>query len=291
MNKILKACLILSAFVLLSGCSKKSDMEPVSIGNIEFEYDTKVWKFINSTTTNDPLKFEDAKGNVLSLYVSQESTYQHPMEMIKFMESLVSSSEEYNVFLEPNMIDVNGTPWYEFGYSYKDGDTVRKIYQRYYGKYYNAASVSYTSTEQNYDSGYEEAIKVMSAFKTEDVSNEKNEAKAHEFLVGEWDVAGSGYLVLKDDGTYEWYKDAQMDKNNMHYGTFGCDVENQTMSLNEGDGVYLVLFPEGLIVNGTAETMSTYKIDYLISFEQKEDSGYQMVNMSTYSLYTLSKVK
>lgn len=291
MNKILKACLILSAIILLSGCSKKNDLEPVSIGNIEFEYDTKVWKFINSTKTNDPLRFEDDKGNVLSLYVSQESTYQHPLEMIDFMESLVSSSEEYTVFLEPTKIEVNGTPWYEFGYSYKDGETLRKIYQRYYGKYYNAASVTYTSTIENYDTGYEEAIKVMSAFKTEDVTNEKNEAKAHEFLVGEWDVADRGYLVLKEDGTYEWYKDAEKDKNNMHYGTYGCDVENETMSLMEGDGVYLVLFPEGLIVSGTAETMGSHKIDYLISFDQKEDNSYQMVNMSTYALYTLTKQK
>lgn len=275
---------------MLTSCSnKKEDLRPVSIGNLALNYDANVWEYNENTDQSAPLGFSDAKGNLVNVYVSQESTYQHPLEMIKFLETMVSTNEQYEVFLEPTETSVNGTTWYEFGYSYKDGITIRKVYQRYYGKYYNAASISYSSTEGNYKSGYDEAMKMMSEVKITDVTNDVNEAKAHEFLVGEWDLAASGYLVIKDDSTYEWYKDSTKDKNNMHYGTFGCDIENATLELKEGDGVYLVLFPEVLTINGVAEEPTSYKSDYIISFDKKGSEGYQMVNMSSYKLYTMIK--
>jgi hypothetical protein len=291
MKKTVRAIFILSALMLLASCSsKKEELKPVSIGNLTFEYDANVWDHKESTTENAPLEFTDSKGNLISVYVSQESTYQHPMDMINFYKTMFSGYDEFKEFLAPKKVEVNGSSWYEYGYSYKDGTTIRKVYQRFYGKYYNAASISYSSTEDNYDTGYEEAVKMMSKIKASDVTNDVNEKKAHKFLVGDWEVKDSGYLVLKEDGTYEWYKDATKDTNNMHSGTYGCDVENATMSLKEGDGIYLVLFPEKLMVNGKAEETKSYKIDYLISFEQKEGvEGYQMVNMATYNLYTLIK--
>jgi hypothetical protein len=282
--------IMLATLLLFTGCSsKKEDLQPVTIGNLAFQYNAKLWDYNKSKDEAAPLEFKDDKGNTVSIYVSQESTYQHPMDMIRFFETMVSTKEDFEVFLKPTKIDVNGTSWYEYGYSFKEGNTVQKVYQRYYGKYYNAASISFSSTDKNYEAGYKEALKIMSDIKATDVPNDVNEAKAHEFLVGEWDVADSGYLVLKEDGTYEWYKDAAKDKNNMHYGTYGCDIENAVMSLKEGDGIYLALFPDGLNVNGSKEEMTTYKMDYIISFEKNEEEGYQMVNMSSYALYTLTK--
>ena len=282
--------MIISTLLLLTGCNnKKEDLQPVSIGNLAFQYDAAFWQHKKSTNEAAPLEFTDAKGNVVSIYVSQESTYQHPLDMIQFFETMVSTKDNFEVFLKPTEIKVNDATWYEYGYSYKEGDILHKVYQRYYGKFYNAASISYTSTDKNYDYGYEEAVKLMSGINATVNNNDINEAKAQEFLVGEWDVAKSGYLVMKKDGTYEWYKDAKKDKNNMHYGSFGCDVENAVMDLKEGDGIYLVLFPEGLTVDGTEKEMTTYKIDYLISFEKGENEGYPMVNMSSYALYTITK--
>ncbi len=193
------------------------------------------------------------------------------------------------MFLEPNEITVNDTKWYEYGYLYKNGDTTYKVYQRYYGKYYNAASVSYTATAERYEAGYDEAIRLMSDIKVEEVSNEENEAKAKEFLVGEWDLNGRGYLVLSDDNTYEWYSDSSKDDNNKHYGIYGCDVENANMNMSDGDGIYLVLFPEALILDGVSEASMQYKIDYLISLGNQESEDYSMVNMSTYALFTITK--
>jgi hypothetical protein len=288
-TKIL-AIIILSTLLVLTGCSdKKEELQPVSVGNLAFEYDAKVWKYNKSTDNTAPLEFTDSKGNTVSIYVSQEGTYQHPLEMVQFLESMVSTQEGFEVFLEPTKIEVNGTTWYEYGYQFKAGDAFRKVYQRYYGKFYNAASISFTSTDKNFDAGYKEALKIMSNIKTTDVTNEENEAKGREILVGEWDVADSGYLVFHEDGTYEWYKDSTKDKNNMHSGTYGCDIENAVMSLKEGDGIYLVLFPEGLNVGGSEEAMNTYKMDYIISFEKKDTPGYQMVNMSSYTLYNITK--
>lgn len=290
MKKILPIIMLFSVIMLITGCSKKEELRPVSIGNLSFEYDANAWKYKESKDESAPLEFTDSHDNKINVFVSQESTYQHPMEMIHFYNTMVSGNKDFKVFLKPAKVEVNGSTWYEYGYSYKEGAIVRKVYQRFYGKYYNAASVSYTSDEKNYDSGYKEAVKLMSSIKASDVTNDANEAKAHKFLVGDWEVTGSGYLVLKDDGTYEWYSDSTKDKNNMHTGTYGCDVENASLSLKEGDGIYLVLFPDKLIVDGKEEEITSYKMDYLISFEQKENTeGYQMVNMASYNLYTILK--
>lgn len=290
MKKLFQVLLVISTFLLLTGCSNKNEnLQPVSIGNLSFNYDANVWAHKVNKDQNAPLEFSDTNGDLITVNVSQESTYQNPMDMISFYETMVSTNKDYKVLKDPTKIKVNGTTWYEFGYSYNDGTTNRKVYQRFYGKYYNAASISFTSTAKNYDTGYADALKMMSAIKTKEVSNETNEAKAHKFLVGEWDLGNSGYLVLHDDGTYEWYKDKTKDKKNMHDGTYGCDVQNTAMSLKEGDGIYLVLFPEKLIVDGTKEESTTYKSDYIIAFGTKTTDGYQMVNMKTYALYTMKK--
>ncbi len=285
MKKTLQGLFILSMVFLLTACSKSTS--PVSIGNISFNYNPKVWEHIISAYENAPLEFKDKNNNILSINVSQEGTYQHPLTMISFVENLFSDNESFEVFLEPNEINVNGTTWYEYGYQYSDGTTTYKVYQRYYGKYYNAASISYASNIDNYKSGHKAALKLMSDIKVDDVNNDEKENKAKEFLVGEWDLDGKGYLVLLQDGSYEWFRDNSKDKNNMHYGTYGCDIENETMSLYEGDGYYLVLFPESLVVDGNTQASLQSKSDYVISLENEEGKGYPMVNISTYTLYTM----
>lgn len=286
MKRALQGLFIISIAFILTACS--NEPSPVSIGNLSFNYNSKVWEHIKSNEENAPLEFRDNKNNSIVINVSQESTYQHALTMISFLETLFSDNSSFQVFLEPNEISVNDTNWYEYGYQYTDDTTTYKVYQRYYGKYYNAASISYTATLDNYDAGFDKAITLMSDIKVEEVRNDENEAKAKEFLVGEWDLDGKGYLVLSDDGNYKWFKDTSKDENNMHYGTYGCDIENPTMNLLEGDGFYLVLFPEGLIINGEAETTLQSKNDFIISL-QDENNSYPMVNVSTYTLYSMTK--
>lgn len=286
MKKIPQGLLILSMVFLLTACSK--DSIPINFGNLTLNYDAKVWT-LTKNIANAPLELTDKSNNIISINVSQESTYQHPLAMISFIESLISGVDGFQVFLEPNEITVNDTKWYEYGYIYNEGSTTYKVYQRYYGKYYNAASITYTSTPDLYDSGYDKAIKLMSDINIEEINNDENEAKAKEFLVGEWDLDESGYLALSEDGTYEWFSDSSKDNNNKHYGTYGCDVENTNMNMAYGDGLYLVLFPEGLIINGVTDTSLQYKTDYLISLENDGAKEYQMVNISSYALFTMTK--
>ncbi len=289
MKNLMKAFILAAAFLLLTGCSKNKELTSINIGNLSCHYDSQIWG-LTKTDDGAPLELHDAIGNRLTFSVSQETTYQHPLDMIKFLEQMISTTNGFYVFQQPTRIEVNGTSWYEYGYGFIDDSEVYKVYQRYYGKNYNAASISFTSTSKNYEAGIEEALKIMSDVKMTDVINENNEKEAREYLVGTWEVKNSGYLVLKDDSTYEWYKDRSMDKSNMHHGTYGCDVENVKMELKRGDGVYLVLFPEEIIIEGTAEVSSTPKMDYIISFHKEEGSeGYQMVNMSSYRLYTVIK--
>ncbi len=61
------------------------------------------------------------------------------------------------------------------------------------------------------------------------------------------------------------------------------------MNMADGDGIYLVLFPEALILDGVSEASMQYKIDYLISLGNQESEDYSMVNMSTYALFTITK--
>ena len=61
------------------------------------------------------------------------------------------------------------------------------------------------------------------------------------------------------------------------------------MNMSDGDGIYLVLFPEALILDGVSEASMQYKIDYLISLGNQESEDYSMVNMSTYALFTITK--
>lgn len=288
MKNLIKVFVMLSALLLLTGCSKKNELTTINIGNLTCHYDSDVWG-LSKTDEGAPLELKDSVGNLLTISVSQESTYQHPLDMINFLEEMISTKEGFQVFLKPTKIDVNGTNWYEYGYSFIEGSEITKVYQRYYGKNYNAASISFTSTDKNYEAGLEEALKIMSDVNTTNVSNDANEAEARQFLVGEWEVKNSGYLVLKDDGTYDWYKDSTKDPSNKHHGTYGCDVENATMQLNKGDGVYLVLFPEELIRDGSTEASPVSKMDYIISFDMQGSEGYPMVNMASYKLYTLIK--
>lgn len=285
MKKTLQGLIVISLIFLLTACSK--DKESVNVGNLSFRYDTNVWEHVEGSGENSPLEFIDDSGNTISINVSQESTYQHPLMMISFVESVVSSSDDFEVYLEPNEIRVNNTTWYEYGYLYNDGPETYKVYQRFYGKYYNAASISYTSPLDDFDSTFEEAETLMSDIVVIEVDNKENEDKAKEFLVGEWDLSSAGYLVFHEDGSYEWYSNRTKDENNKHYGTYGCDIENAAMSLKEGDGIYLVLFPEGLIIDGNPDGSLTSKSDYIINFEKDELGGYPMINITSFSLYSL----
>ncbi|MDI9508754.1 MAG: hypothetical protein GX319_03285 [Clostridiales bacterium] len=285
MKKVLQGLFIVSMVFIMAGCSNKS--HPVIIGNLSFDINTKVWKHVKSIDENAPLEFRDSNNNSLVINVSQESTYQHPLTMISFIETLFYENDSFQVFVEPKELSVNDTTWYEYGYQFSDNTTTYKVYQRYYGKFYNAASVSYTATLDSYDAGIDEAIALMSNIKVEEIRNDENEAKAKEFLVGEWDLDGKGYLVLLEDGTYKWYRDGSKNEKNMHYGSYGCDIENSNMNMFEGDAIYLVIFPEGLVVDGVPQAVQA-KNDFLISLDN-ENEGYPMVNIATYSLYTMFK--
>ncbi|CRZ34159.1 hypothetical protein DFR55_12018 [Herbinix hemicellulosilytica] len=287
MKRLYFGLLFFFVVLFIVSCNKKN--RHVNIGNLSFDYDPNVWELVEKTDNSGPLELKDKDNNIISINVTKESTYQHPMTMISFIDNLLSENDGFEVYKEPSEITVNNTQWYEYGYLFKVDSTTYKIYQRYYGKYYNAASVSFTSTIEKFDAGFEEALKLFSGIKVEEIDNKENEDKAKKFLVGEWDLNGKGYLILNDDGTYEWYSDNSKDKNNMHYGTYGCDVENVDMNMYEGDGIYLVLFPEALIVDGEESASLQYKNDYFISFEKDENDSYPMVNIGTYTLYTLTK--
>lgn len=293
MKKNLRAFLIISIFTFLVACSKTRGNK-VSVGNISFLYNDEVWTQVGGFDENEPIEFKDEYENSLIIFVTEETTYQHPQEMIDIFETFRINNESFKVFLQPTKIDVKGNSWYEHGYELDDGTTNHKIYQRFYGEYYSAINIRYISNPENYDKNLQAAKELMSTVEIDLLSNKENEDKAKESLVGEWDLSNNGYLILNQDGTYEWYQDSSKDKNNYHFGTYGCDIESKELaffSFEEGEGFYLVLFLEDLIVNGETGGQMGYKSDFLISFDDIESDDYQMINLSSYRMYPMTRVK
>ena len=131
MKKTFRFFFLLYVCIVLVAC-KGSGKGKVSIGNLAFKYDKEIWEYIKPSDENAPLQFVDDYDNIISFFVTQESTYQHPLEMINMFKELQLEGSIYTIYLEPTKIEVNGETWYEFGYQVDDGITKHKVYQRYY---------------------------------------------------------------------------------------------------------------------------------------------------------------
>lgn len=269
--------------------TEKDNLRQAGLGAMSMLYDDTVWTYDEAQGTDASIVFRDANDSVLGMTCSRESYYQHPLDMINTSKQIYSTYAAYEEVEEPAEISVQGENWYEWCYRYEEDDVAMIALQRFYAKNYYAYTISYVAEEKAYESGKKEALKVMNSVVMSVPGNEEAEAKAGEFLVGEWDLGDAGYLVMNDDGTYAWYMDSSKDEKNMHKGTYGGDVENDAVGFAEGEGIYFVLFPEVLYVNGEESRTANAKYDYLVSLEQSEDGSYQMLNGSTLTLYNMIK--
>ncbi len=209
--------------------------------------------------------------------------------MLNTAKQIYSTFPGYEEIEVPTEVQVQNDSWYEWVCRYEEDGVETIALQRFYGKNYYAYAVSYVAEKGEYDSGKNEALKVMNSAVMNVPDNHEAEEKAREFLTGEWDLGDSGYLVMEQDGTYIWYMDSSKDEQNMHRGTYGCDVENAAAGFAEGEGIYFVLFPEVLYMEGKEGKTGSPKYDYLISLEQQPDGSYQMLNGSTLALYNMKK--
>ena len=291
MKKFLKiAMMVVLAMTVLAGCGvSKANYKQAGLGGLVMMYDDTVWTPNEEGATDSSLRFEASDNGVLGVSCSKEGMYQHPLDMIAMTEQIYSTYEGYQELSEPTEIEVNGESWYEWSFLYTEaGETVKNI-QRFYGKNYYAYTVSYLSDEAGFDKNKDEALKAMNSIVMTVPDNQEAEAKAKEFLVGEWDMGAAGYLVLNEDGTYAWYMESSKDEANMHSGSYGCDTKNDALGFGEGEGVYLVLFPEKLVTEGNVGMTGSVKYDYGISLEQETNGAYPMINATTFSMYQLVK--
>lgn len=292
------------ATVLLIGCgtqtggqgsaetyTEKENLKQAGLGGMTMLYDDTVWTYDEAQGTDASMVFRDACQSVLGVSCSRESYYQHPLDMINTSKQVYSTYTAYEEIEEPEEISVQGESWYEWSYRYQEDGVKMVALQRFYAKNYYAYTISYVAEEKSYESGKNEALKVMNSAVMNVPGNEEAEKKAKEFLVGEWDLQDAGYLVMNEDGTYLWYMDSSKDEANMHKGVYGCDVENSAVGFSEGEGVYFVLFPEVLYVKGEKSQTANAKYDYLVSLEQLEDGSYQMLNGSTFAVYSMTRKK
>ncbi|MDE5597011.1 MAG: hypothetical protein K2J04_04205 [Lachnospiraceae bacterium] len=300
-NRIrLITCVI--AIMLLSGCgtqdaqpentetyTEKDNLKQAGLGAMSMLYDDTVWTNNEEQGTDASIVFRDANDSVLGVSCSRESYYQHPLDMLNTSRQIYSTFTGYEETEEPVEISVQDDTWYEWSYRYQEDGVTMAALQRFYAKNYYAYTISYVAEEKSYEAGEKEALKVMNSVVMNVPGNEEAEEKAKEFLVGEWDLKDAGYLVMNDDGTYMWYMESSKNEDNMHKGTYAGDVENSSVGFSEGEGIYFVLFPEVLYVEGEEGQTANAKYDYLVSLEQLEDGSYQMINGSTLTLYNMTR--
>lgn len=305
-NKKIKGKLLLCAAVLLllTGCGaakeeaggnaeaydpEKNSLKQAGLGAMSMLYDDTVWTYAEEESTDASLVFRDKGDSVLGVSCSRESYYQHPLDMLNTAKQIYSTFPGYEEIEAPTEVQIQNDSWYEWACQYEEDGVETVALQRFYGKNYYAYTVSYVAQKTEYDAGRNEALKVMNSAAMNVPDNAEAEEKAKKFLVGEWDLGDSGYLVMEQDGTYKWYMDSSKDEQNMHKGTYGCDVENAAVGFSEGDGIYFVLFPEVLYTEGKEGMTGSPKYDYLVSLEQQPNGSYQMLNGSTLVLYYMKK--
>lgn len=300
-KKWMKRMVCCALTLLLLGCSgqgkaentetytDKANLKQAGLGAMQLLYDDSVWTYDEEQSTDSSIVFRGADDSLLGISCSREGYYQHPLDMINTSRQIYTTFPGYEEIKEPEKVQIQEESWYEWRYQYEEEGSIIKTLQRFYGKNYYAYTISYVAEEKAYESGQNEALKVMNAIVMNVPDNSEAEEKAKKFLTGEWDIGDSGYLVLEEDGTYAWYMDDSKDKNNMHRGTYGCDVENASAGFSEGEGIYFVLFPEALYVDGVESMTANAKYDYLVSLEQLSDGSYQMLNGSTLVLYYIKK--
>ena len=300
-NRIkLITCVI--TIMLLSGCgaqgtqpentetyTEKDNLKQAGLGAMSMLYDDTVWTNDEEQGTDASIVFRDANDSVLGISCSKETYYQHPLDMLNTSKQIYSTFTGYEETEEPAEILVQDDTWYEWSYRYQEDGTAMVALQRFYAKNYYAYTISYVAEEKSYKAGEKEALKVMNSVVMNVPGNEEAEEKAKEFLVGEWDLQDAGYLVMNDDGTYMWYMENSKNEDNMHKGTYAGDVENATVGFTEGEGIYFVLFPEVLYIEGEESQTANAKYDYLVSLEQLEDGSYQMMNGSTFAFYNMTR--
>lgn len=264
-------------------------LKQAGLGAMSLLYDDSVWTYAEEESTDASLVFRDAENSVLGISCSRESYYQHPLDMLNTAKQIYTTFPGYEEIEEPTEIQVQDDGWYEWICQYEEDGVETIALQRFYGKNYYAYTVSYVAEKKAYEAGRNEALKVMNSAVMNVPDNTEAEEKAKAFLVGEWDLGEAGYLVMEQDGTYTWYMDDSKDEQNMHRGTYGCDVESNAVGFAEGEGIYFVLFPEVLYTEGKEGKTGSPKYDYLVSLEQQPDGSYQMLNGSTLVLYEMKK--
>ena len=293
----------LAFLMLLTGCgvgsneeirntetyTEQDNLKQAGLGGLIALYDDTVWTYTEEQGSDSSLAFEDANGSVLGISCSKEGFYQHPLDMINTIRMIASPYTSYEEVSEPAKVEVQGKTWYEWIYQYEENGTKIISLNRFFGENYYAYVLTYVAEEDAYESGKNEALKVMTSVLVEVDDNSAAEEQAKEFLAGEWDLGESGYLVLHDDFTYEWYMDSSKDESNMHKGAYSGDISNDTFGFGEGEGIYLVLFPEVLYINGEAGQTSNAKYDYGVTMVQQPDGSYQMINGTTFAIYTMKK--
>ncbi len=260
------------------------------LGDLKLYYNNK-WTYDSEQSQDASLAF--TRGNALiGVVCSKENTYQLAQDITKHaLDAAKEKFKDLKMIQKVKEITINGDHWYECEYKTGQGHDAQYSLQRTYAKNYYAYTVTYTGLKDDYEAYKSNALTVINSCLME-VPENPGELVAKKELAGELDAGKQGYLELKRDGTYYWYRNSSKEMDNVHYGTYACDNKIKAMNIAEGKkGYYLVLFPCKYFVNGEETDMGTYKIDFAISKDPSAGIDYRGINLSNYSVYDFTRVK
>lgn len=297
---LLTAAVLLCTTALTGGCGKSSQQTAPLEANDSFliaglgaDYNNTTWVYSESDSSDDSMVFYhgDTTEALIGIAASKESTYQDPQRMIYHVAEMIGTYDDFEILQYPQAVEVDGDTWYEWSYSYTSGTITTKVLQRCYGENYYGYNITYMANADTvYDAHLEEAMTIFNSARVSAKSNAENEAEGAAFLSGEWDAGDGGYAVFREDGTYSWYMDADMDEANMHYGTYYCDPYNEDL-FDSDDGYYVVLFPEKMYADGEETSIDT-SVHFMLSLSLASDADendYVLMDVNTLRTYYLER--
>jgi len=286
-SKLLFFVLCLVILLSCTSCKDKIKTKTETFHDMTFTHDT-TWKVEKKGINQDEYSLQKDDVNI-DFHYKNSSTFINPDSEFDTNISLIQDFDNFKILTPSHLVKEKDNNYYECTYQFGVEDYITCITQWCFAKDYEAYQIIYTGEISSYKKYLDDARDILSSVKIAS-SNITHSSEALKKLVGEYDGSESGYLIIHDDYTYEWYQDASFDKNNVHSGTLKCDTQVKGLEIEEGKGYYLALIPDKFIINGKEGENKARQLDFGLVFNT-DNKSIRFINMSNKDVYKFVKKK
>lgn len=245
------------------------------------------WEFESDDTSTRSCKLrkDDA---MIEVDYKEAAIFSNPYDEFNRTTSFVKDFSNFKIITKPHHVTENDSDYYECVYQFGVQDSLNYISQWFIRDEYISYEITYSGHKESYDKYLEEAKHILTKMSIES-KKEVSADVALDVVKGEYDGEESGYLILKDDFTYEWYKDSSLDKSNVHTGSFKCDNKVKALDVKEDEGYYLAITPEQFIQNSEKVDSAANQLNFGLIFNT--DNSVRFIDLNTNKLYKFKKLK